>query len=165
MSMKEQILELRERGFTYKQIIETLGCSSGTVSYHLGPGQKGKNLERQRKRRASDPLLQKLENFRDRKCLQARVERLVAKGSSITLEQAKQLVVDTDSCYLCGKMLDYSNSNLYHFDHIVPTFLGGSNSIDNLGITHSICNMAKTNMGLDEFVDLCYTIAKNHGRN
>lgn len=36
MKHKEQILKLREQGYTYNQICKELGCSKGTVSYHLG---------------------------------------------------------------------------------------------------------------------------------
>lgn len=33
--MREQIIELREKGFSYKQISEELNCAKSTVSYHL----------------------------------------------------------------------------------------------------------------------------------
>lgn len=32
--MKQKILKLRESGYTYNQIIEKLGCSKSTISYH-----------------------------------------------------------------------------------------------------------------------------------
>lgn len=41
--MKEKIIELRQKGYSYNQIVKRLGCSKGTVSYHLGKGQKEKN--------------------------------------------------------------------------------------------------------------------------
>lgn len=44
--MKEDIFKLREKGYTYSQIKDELGCSKGTISYHLGPGQKEKTKER-----------------------------------------------------------------------------------------------------------------------
>lgn len=34
-SLKEQIFELYEKGYTYREISETLNCSKGTISYHL----------------------------------------------------------------------------------------------------------------------------------
>ena len=37
---KDEILRLREEGKTYKEIQDELGCSKGTISYHLGEGQK-----------------------------------------------------------------------------------------------------------------------------
>ena len=42
MKHKEEILRLRSEGKTYNQIATELGCSKGTVSYHIGYGQKEK---------------------------------------------------------------------------------------------------------------------------
>ena len=42
VSKKEQILELKNKGFSYRKIQEITGCSKGTISYHLGIGQKDK---------------------------------------------------------------------------------------------------------------------------
>ena len=38
--MKDKILKLREEGKSYKEIMNILGCSKGTISYHCGEGQK-----------------------------------------------------------------------------------------------------------------------------
>ena len=46
MGIKEDIIKLRENGYTYKQIKDELGCSKGTIAYHVGPGQKEKTKER-----------------------------------------------------------------------------------------------------------------------
>lgn len=51
-SHKEQILALRKEGKTYSEIQKILGCSKGTISYHLGEGQKEKTKERMHKSRA-----------------------------------------------------------------------------------------------------------------
>jgi transposase len=48
MKHKENILKLREEGKSYKQIQEILGCSKGTIAYHLGSGQKEKTHKRTR---------------------------------------------------------------------------------------------------------------------
>ena len=50
--MKEKIYELRAKGYSYRMIEKELGCSKGTISYHLGAGQKEKtnaNTRRNRK--------------------------------------------------------------------------------------------------------------------
>lgn len=44
--MKDEILKLRAQGKSYNQIIEELGCSKSTVSYHCGKGQREKNKAR-----------------------------------------------------------------------------------------------------------------------
>ena len=48
--MKEKIKHLRSMGYTYNQIQKELGCSKGTISYHLGVGQKEKTKERSEKK-------------------------------------------------------------------------------------------------------------------
>jgi 5-methylcytosine-specific restriction endonuclease McrA len=46
MKHKDQIILLREQGKTYSEIQNLLGCSKGTISYHLGVGQREKNIAR-----------------------------------------------------------------------------------------------------------------------
>jgi DNA invertase Pin-like site-specific DNA recombinase len=48
---KENIIDLRSKGYTYNQIQKELGCSKSTISYHLGDGQIKKTKERTRRRR------------------------------------------------------------------------------------------------------------------
>ena len=45
----EIILELGKKGYSYDKIKAETGYSKGNISYHLGEGQKEKNLERLRK--------------------------------------------------------------------------------------------------------------------
>lgn len=49
MKHKDKILELYNSGMSYSQIQKELGCSKGTISYHVGLGQKEKTAERSRK--------------------------------------------------------------------------------------------------------------------
>lgn len=51
--LSENILRLRAEGKTYNEIEAELGCSKGTISYHLGVGQKAKSLGRQRETRGA----------------------------------------------------------------------------------------------------------------
>lgn len=46
--LKDRIIALRKQGKTYTEIKDELGCSKGTISYHLGPGQKAKTLNRRK---------------------------------------------------------------------------------------------------------------------
>ena len=48
---KDDILKLRADGKTYKEIQNILGCSKGTISYHLGEGQKEKTRDRSNRSR------------------------------------------------------------------------------------------------------------------
>ena len=51
MKHKEEIIRLHKEGKSYKEIKEILGCSKGTISYHVGEGQKEKTINRSRDRR------------------------------------------------------------------------------------------------------------------
>ena len=51
MEHKENILRLRSEGKSYRQIQAILGCSKGTIAYHLGPGQKDKTKDRTNRNR------------------------------------------------------------------------------------------------------------------
>jgi transposase len=46
MIHKENILKLHAEGKSYRQIQEILGCSKGTIAYHLGKGQREKTRSR-----------------------------------------------------------------------------------------------------------------------
>jgi hypothetical protein len=46
MKHKDKIIQLHKEGKSYGEIQGILGCSKGTIAYHLGPGQKDKTRER-----------------------------------------------------------------------------------------------------------------------
>jgi DNA-binding MarR family transcriptional regulator len=47
-ALSENIHRLHKLGYSYNQIKAQLGCSKGTISYHLGAGQKEKTVTRTR---------------------------------------------------------------------------------------------------------------------
>ena len=49
--MKEQILELRKQGKSYRQIEKILHCSRSLISYYVNPEGKQKKIEAQNKNR------------------------------------------------------------------------------------------------------------------
>lgn len=51
MTHKEQILRLKEQGKTYREIRDIVGCSLGTIAYHIGIGQRTKTQTNTRERR------------------------------------------------------------------------------------------------------------------
>lgn len=44
--LSEEIIELKQQGFSYALIAKTLDCSKSTVAYHCGTGQKDKAKSR-----------------------------------------------------------------------------------------------------------------------
>lgn len=50
-SLKKQIIDLKNKGYSYNQIKEKLGCSKGTIAYHIGIGQKNKTDKRRQESR------------------------------------------------------------------------------------------------------------------
>ena len=46
-NLGQKIKDLAKAGWSYRKIKRKLGCSKGTISYHLGKGQKKKALARQ----------------------------------------------------------------------------------------------------------------------
>lgn len=51
--LAKQIIAMYEEGKSYRQIAKELGCSKGTISYHLSEGQKQKTAARTRFRRSA----------------------------------------------------------------------------------------------------------------
>lgn len=159
--MKEKILELREKGYTYNQIKKELGCSKGTISYHLGYGQKEKSYDRLKKQRKLLPWLKKSDNFfdlyRDKKLTHNKI------GSSYSRNKLKDYLKTINKCYLSGREIDINDPGTYEFDHITPKVLGGECSFENLGITRPEANRAKNTLTVEEFILLCKDVLINFG--
>jgi len=63
MKHKEKIIELKSQGKSYREIQKILGCSKGTIAYHLGNGQKEKT--RNRSTRSRTILTRKLWEYKE----------------------------------------------------------------------------------------------------
>ena len=63
--MKEKIIQLRNKGFSYNEIVSVLGCAKSTVAYHCGEGQKEKSKERIKRFRCGESKSRTITN---RKC-------------------------------------------------------------------------------------------------
>lgn len=50
-TLKDEIFRLYAEGKSYSAISRELGCSKGTISYHLGAGQKEKAINRRKQSR------------------------------------------------------------------------------------------------------------------
>jgi 5-methylcytosine-specific restriction endonuclease McrA len=169
--MREQILKLRQEGKTYNEIKKILGCSKATISYYCGEGQKEKLRNRTSKLRDENPVLRKIDNFKNNN------KKLVAnKSNDFQYNESNQKyeiefgwrdVIEKfgwiTTCYLTGDLVDLNLPNTYSFDHVIPRSKGGSSGLDNLGVTTQAANQAKSNLLLHELFELCKKILENNG--
>lgn len=160
--MKEQILKLKEEGKTYNEIQSILGCSKGTISYHLGKGQKEKTLNRTRKRRLNI-IIRRLETFKNRvkknktesvRKFQKRVGGKLKIDANLdktfTIKDVLDKFGENTFCYLSGEPINLLTDEFYSFDHIFPFSKGGDNSLENLGIVHEKVNYIKSDLTKEE---------------
>jgi len=183
MKIKDQILKLRNLGYSYRQIEEELNCSKGTIAYHCGDGQKDKTTKRRNKNRSHQhPLTRKIENFHSihispkiktlrqntlNRILRLKIEKFsmnkdgVYNNMSFTVKEFLEKVGKNPICALTGRPIDLMNSRSYQLDHIVPRSKGGPNSIDNCQLLSRDANLAKHDLSLEEFIQLCRDVV-NH---
>lgn len=180
-ALKDKILELRERGYSYNKIRDELGCTKSLIAYYVGDGQKEKNANRRRKRRLN-PIIKKIDTFRCRKAhtyemvdspqsidiiIYQKVYsfngRVGMYGSDFTIQDVMEKIGEVPKCYLTNDKIDLSKSRTYHFDHIIPVSKGGDNGINNLGICTRDANQSKNDMTVEEYLDLCVKVLSNFG--
>lgn len=65
-------------------------------------------------------------------------------------------------CYLTGTPINLE-TDAYCLDHILPVSKGGTNELNNMGITIPSANAAKSDLQLEEFFSLCKLILENNG--
>ena len=65
-------------------------------------------------------------------------------------------------CYLTGQEINIETDD-FNLDHIIPLDKGGSNELSNMGITIPEANASKTNLTVEEYIDLCKKVLTNFG--
>lgn len=186
--LKDQILSLRQLGKTYDEIRNELGCSKGTIAYHLGDGQKDKTYNRRKLSRSKQhPFNRKLEAFfnkpirslpkpllhKHKKLIQLKIDkfhysynnkglRTMYNKPSFTIQDVIDKFGSNPRCYLTGQPIDIYKPRTYHFDHIIPASRGGQNTLDNLALVTKEANLAKGAMTNEEFIALCKSVIKHH---
>jgi 5-methylcytosine-specific restriction endonuclease McrA len=168
--MKDEIIKLYSEGNTYEQISKLLNCSKSTISYHLKEKTRIKTKERQDKRR-ENKVLYKTEKFKFREF------KKVCDSTNQFQKRANKVIKNFDykdvlvkigekpTCYLTGRSLKLNDNNGFAFDHIIPVSKGGTNELENLGITHPDANSAKSALSLEDFIQLCKEVLEHNGYN
>ena len=182
---KDDILRLRAEGKSYREIESELGCSKGTIAYHLGEGQKEKTLKRNAKNpRPNGRFKKKVDHWLTHKPITSRqvgsayrshkrrvqdkiqgfhrrdTERLPRQ---FTYDEVIDHIKDYENCYLTGRPIDVNDCSTFHFDHIIPRSRGGSNDLDNLGVVTPEANYAKRDLPLEDFIELCVDVVTYWG--
>lgn len=183
---KNDIIKLRGEGKSFNEIASILGCSKTIVSYHLneatrnrvktqsqnihpfqrkfytfsrtGGGNKNISYAHKRKKSINDRLLAKIQTF----------HRIGGAGTmcehkSFTVQDVIDKFGENTQCYLTGVDINIYDTKTYEFDHIIPRSRGGQNTLDNLGIASKKANQSKSNMTVDEYINLCKLILENNG--
>lgn len=183
-SLKNKIVMLRSQGLKYDEIAKTLGCAKSTVAYHVNDAQRGKSNARQAKARSANALLRKTENYQKDTIVPEKTDvvststkrsankvtkfHYLASGEytsqKFNYRDVEEKLGDSPICYLTGEAVDLSSPATFEFDHILPRSKGGSNDLENLGLTTREANRAKNDMELEDFLELCEKILKHHGR-
>jgi len=161
--MRDKILKLRAYGKSYNEIRSILGCSKSNISYYCGIGQKEKAKLRRRnyKKTLRGILKRKKDNFSFSN------GRRTGPKKRVSLEFSSKEFFDklqsNPRCYLTGSPIDLLSPKTYQCDHIIPVTNGGKSTLDNLGLTCRNANMAKSDMMVEDFINLCKDVLTHNG--
>jgi 5-methylcytosine-specific restriction endonuclease McrA len=176
-NLKEDILKLREKGKSYRDIAFLLNCSKSLISYHCNSGSTKLKVNSYHKNKdtKNKAIMKKLNSFKSRhipKCITTKTagfKRTTSRNKTVvnnikefnyTTQDVLDKIGSNPKCYLTGKSIDLFKGETYEFDHIIPIKLGGTNDLSNLQITLTEANHAKGQLMLDDFYKLCETILK-----
>jgi transcriptional regulator len=184
--MKEEILKLRKKGKTYKEIVNKLGCAKSTIAYHCNPDYN-KSSKKRRAELKRSKIDRKVDNFRNTKGnktfltsekvddyekIKSRIgtkicnfQRKYSKHSNkkFCTKDIIKMIEENPYCYLTGDKIDISYPSGFALDHKLPACRGGSNELDNLGICTLISNQSKSYQTIDEYIELCKKVLINFG--
>ena len=157
----------------YNEIAKTIPCAKSTVSYYCGKGVKSNILKYQEARRKNNPLIQKIERFKNKLPKDKYRDFQRRNGSKLnnrmkknfTIQELEQHIGKDPVCYLTGRKINITDPTAYSLDHFLPASQGGKNTLDNLRIACKKANQAKHDMLYEEFVQLCREVVNTYDKN
>jgi 5-methylcytosine-specific restriction endonuclease McrA len=160
MTLRNEILKLKEQGLLKAEIARQLGCSKGTVAYHVSTVSRAKVIQRGTKWKRKNTLAVKLHNFKYQKASKRRTYGVLPADPDLTLKNLIVKIGSEPRCYLTGVTIDLNRAESYSLDHIMPICRGGNNTLENCGLAASRANQAKGEMTYQEFVAFCASVVK-----
>lgn len=76
-------------------------------------------------------------------------KKIRQRGGAMYAIEVKEALGRPKNCYLCGRPVDEADVQL---DHVMPVFHGGKSVAGNLRWAHSLCNMAKGRLTLEDSI-------------
>ena len=162
--MKEKILELRAKGLKYTDIQFELKCSKSLISYYCSDTVKQTYKKYKKDHKGQTLISRKTSNFLTQKIRNAssQFSKRSKTKSSFGYKDVVNKFGKNTKCYLTGRDINLFESD-YNFDHIIPLAKGGSNELDNLGITCPEANFAKGCLNIEDFFSLCKEVLEYNG--
>ena len=181
--LHKKIIALRQKQFTYSQIIKVLKCSKSTVSYALRKRTrmltKEKNDNTPKYYKQIQNKIYSFKNPHTRKTplpiwylnpTPRQISKAISTKSStfqkrmaFNYKDVYKKYGDEFPCALTGRPLKFNEPQTYEYDHIMPHARGGDNSLSNLQILCPEANQAKGMMTDQEFKDLCKEVIIHAG--
>lgn len=103
----------------------------------------------------------KPKKIRMSKALKERLNTHVKQGRKKTIYRMMLKKHSIVPCFLCERHVEEKHSTL---EHVIPYADGGTDDVDNLSISHHICNQRRQRMpeGSPEFLKLRAVMAEKH---
>lgn len=130
-------------------------------------GMKNREIKKKYK---VDPLIidRIFNNLREKKPvtpkgkLWTKIYRFCDNKMNFTPQELMDKISPSPKCYLTGDNINLEDSRSYELDHIIPRSKGGDNSLENCGVTVKMANRVKTDLVIDELIEICEKILRMH---